>query len=291
MSRPLDTLFEELSGPSTPLGPTDWPDPASLRRKAEHRRTVRRASLASTLAVVAAVAVAVPATLATRHEAPATPGGTTTAPTAGPTTAPTATPPAAATLGAPLTAGEPTPTGTRTGFGTFSLVVPTGWSAKPSTGNYDAPQNVYHRVCIAPPVTPTTRMLYGCAGLDVYYGDFLPGSGTRPFSDAQFSRTKSAGWHHGTAAATCPAAAGVAGFGVVGQLAAPDPAFATPQVGNAKANYNIWTVPCTDGSTFHPQSWFLPKSRAVAFLYDEDPAAEAVLATIITTWDLEHPSS
>lgn len=290
MSRPLDNLFEELSGPSMPLGPTDWPEPASLRRRAEHRRTVRRASIASTLAVVAAVAVAVPATLAGHHEAPISPGATTTPPAAHTTAA---TPRAAATTtpGAPLAAGEPTPQGLRVSFGTFSLVIPQGWTAVPSRASYDGQKHVSHRVCISPPAAPTTRSLYGCAGLDVYYGAFLPGSGTRPFSDPQLGRTRSSGWHHGTAAATCPAKAGAVGSPVVGELDPPDSAYSVPRVGNAKADYNVWTVQCADGTTFHPQSWFLPRSTMVAFVYDGDAAAAAVLSTVITRYDQEHPSS
>src|SRR4051794_1938740 len=70
MTRPIDDLFGELS---RPLGPTDWPEPAQLRRKAEHKRTVRRVSVASSLAVVAAFAFAVPASLAPRQTASVNP--------------------------------------------------------------------------------------------------------------------------------------------------------------------------------------------------------------------------
>ena len=78
MTRPLDNMFDELSGPAQPLGPTDWPEPGSLRRRAEHRRTVRRASIASGVALAAAAVIAVPLTMAGSHHGTVVPAQSVT---------------------------------------------------------------------------------------------------------------------------------------------------------------------------------------------------------------------
>ncbi len=48
------------------------------------------------------------------------------------------------------------------------------------------------------------------------------------------------------------------------------------------AVYNVWSVGCVDGTTFAPRAWYLPKTGAVFFLYDENPQAQALMATVHT---------
>src|SRR4051794_27704988 len=153
MTRPIDDLFGELS---RPLGPTDWPEPAQLRRKAEHKRTVRRVSVASSLAVVAAFAFAVPATLA-HHQAasgPAAPAALTapTAPAPRVTTAPAPTrTPTVTADPAPLAPGAaPLTNGPRERFGSFSVIVPQGWQADRTAGfnPFGSPIGPYQNACI-----------------------------------------------------------------------------------------------------------------------------------------------
>jgi hypothetical protein len=290
VNRPLEELFDELAGPARPLGPTDWPEPGQLRRRAEHRRTVRRASIASSVAVLAAVAIAVPATLAGR-------GSGTIAPSTHDTTKPAATHKAAApvlpgvratpteqsTVGAPLTAGATPPAGRLQSFGTFSLTIPAGWDAKTGVDPEVAGPHDGH-VCLQPQSTASYRSLYGCAGLDVYYGSSLPGEGTAAF---QGNRANVASWHHATSLAICPQTAAQVQTGIsvlAGPLTGPDQSlWAYPKVGNAAASYQIWHVACADGTSFNPQSWYLPDSKAVFFLYDQNAEAETVLGSIVTT--------
>src|SRR3954454_22367365 len=168
MTRPIDDLFGELS---RPLGPTDWPEPAQLRRKAEHKRTVRRVSVASSLAVVAAFAFAVPATLAHHQAASVNPA--TSAPAGlNQKVAPLPTPTALKThsdspakgekIKSPVAAGTPIPTGTRHTYGTLSIVVPHGWTeASEPVFGFPVPTT---KVCIAPPITPDQATFDSCAG-------------------------------------------------------------------------------------------------------------------------------
>ncbi len=198
MTRPLDNMFDELSGPAQPLGPTDWPEPGSLRRRAEHRRTVRRASIASGVALAAAAVIAVPLTMAGSHHG-------TVVPAQSVTPVPTAKAAATTTPGTPLKPGAAVPVGDTVQIGTFSLTVPVGWGVRRTTGNYDNPAHVYHRACVAPPATATTRSLYHCAGLDIYYDGFLPGDGTSAYSNDPLHERKSApAWRHGNARCHLP---------------------------------------------------------------------------------------
>jgi hypothetical protein len=287
VNRPLEELFDELAGPARLLGPTDWPEPGQLRRRAEHRRNVRRASIASSVAVVAAVAIAVPATLAGR-------GSGTIAPSTHDTTKPAATHKAAApvlpgvratpteqsTVGAPLAAGAPVPTGQQMTFGKVSLVVPDGWSHTRHAGPspYDAGHSFTNEACIAPPDSPTTRSLYGCAGLEIFYDGFLPAQGDNKYNA---NRETSAAWAHGPDPATCPATGSIAGALALQPLQGPAD-WTYQYVGQVKkAVYNDWRVSCADGTSFNPQAWYFPNEQIVFWSYVSDPTAQAILATAV----------
>ena len=295
MTRPIDELFEELSGPSRPLGPmssADWPEPASLRRRAEHRRTVRRATIASSVAVVAVFAVAVPATLAA-HRGNVSPAHVVTSTAThgigpAPTPAKTATAKALPSQHAespgtgqiatsPLVPGSRIPTGTRQRVGSISLVVPRGWTATP----YDVPATFAspaHKVCIAPPVTPRQRSLDDCAGLEIWYDGFLPGAYGTSFAG---NRETSPAWFHGKGPATCPDTGTTTGPAAVSP-GGPAWDWNLLGLGDAakSATHNTWTVSCADGSSFTPQSWYLPKSQIVMFSYVSNAEAQAILATV-----------
>jgi hypothetical protein len=289
----LEELFDELSGSARSLGPADWPEPANLRRRAEHRRTVRRASMASSVAVVAAVAIAVPAALAGHRNAVSPTGHTATEPvtthkaasTPGPSRIPagtSATPAADTTIGVPLPAGALAPAGQRQAFGKVSLVVPDGWQvyrhAQPSP--YDPRHEVSDEACIAPPPAPSVRSLFDCAGLEVFYGGFLPAEGTNKYDS---NRERSAAWHHGTGAPTCPGTLDNPGVPAVTPLSGPAD-WTFPEIGSErKAQYTDWHVACADGTSFNPQAWYLPRTRVLFFSYVSDPTAQAILATAVVS--------
>jgi hypothetical protein len=289
VNRPLEELFDELTRPARPLGPTDWPEPGQLRRRAEHRRTVRRASIASSVAVVAVVAIAVPATLANRGSGritPAThdttnPGGThKAAPAKSGHPAVTATPTARSTIGAPLAAGAKPPTGGRATFGQVSLVVPDGWSLNRLAGPspYDGGKSFSNEACIAPPQTPATRSFDGCSGLEIFYDGFLPAQGAQAYNG---NRETSAAWAHGPDVPSCPSTGTTAGAAAVLPLQGPSD-WAYQLVGTVKkAVYNDWRVSCSDGTSFHPQAWYLPKEQIVFWSYVSNPTAQAILATAV----------
>lgn len=287
MTRPLDELFDDLSGPSRPLGPTDWPEPAQLRRRAEHRRTVRRVSIASSVAMAAAVAVAVPAVLANHGPAtiaPATHDTTKPAATHQATPArsskPTAAAPTPLVAGAPLAVGAPAITGQRAQFGKVSLLVPAGWQVFRQTepSPYDPRHEVSDEACIAPAPGPSVKSLYDCAGLQIFYGGFLPAEGTNKYDS---NRETSAAWHHGTDVATCPATMDNPGAAAVTPLAGPAD-WTFPEIGSErKAQYSDWHVSCADGTSFNPQAWYLPRTKVLFFSYVSDPTAQAILATAV----------
>lgn len=274
MSRPIDELFDELSGPAMPLGPSDWPEPGALRRRGERRRTVRRASIATAVAVVVVgVAVALPATLSGSHRKAVTPADTVS-----PTLVHHAAP---APDGNPLGHGATVPIGPVQGFGTFSLVVPTGWSSAVITDGraWGQPKQALKGVCFVPPGQPAARSIYGCKGLAMYYGDFLPGDGTAAYDNQSVSRKNVPAWRHGTVPASCPVPAGATtGAATVGSLKGPA-VFSYPVTGNATAAYNVWRVSCADGTSFSPRAWYYPTSHAVFFLFDDNPKAQALLET------------
>jgi hypothetical protein len=283
VTRPMEELFDELSGPALPFGPTDWPEPSTLRRRAEHRRTVRRVSVGSSVAVLAAVAVAVPAILSGQRASTTSPIGSTPSPAQHHAAPAVLAPKPTSTAGRPLVAGAVTPTGVRETFGNVSLVIPAGWKVHRSSGPkaYGAVDSAYHRACVYDPAAGA-RSLFGCAGLDIWYDGFLPGDGTAKFNS---NRNLAASWHHGTATATCPRTAGGPTVAAVLPLSATDQSRWTfPKVGDtAKAVYNVWDVACADGTSFSPQAWFLPKSMVLFFSYDANPAAQALLSTVIAT--------
>jgi hypothetical protein len=281
MTRPIDDLFGELS---RPLGPTDWPEPAQLRRKAEHKRTVRRASIASSLAVVAAFAFAVPATLAHRHSVASGPAATVSlgtipvTPAPRVTTAPTATAtPVISADPSPLAAGLTVmPQGPQQHFGTFSLAVPQGWQVDRTAGvdPFAARIGPYQSACIHKDGTSGTRADNACPGLEIWYGGALPGAGLGTYNT---NREHSAAWHHGSAPAVCPNGA-----------AAVEPLtsyahWLFPEINGRKYAYQDWDVACADGTTFHPQAWYLPDNKVVIFSYDGGPQAQALLATATIT--------
>jgi hypothetical protein len=280
MTRPIDDLFGELS---RPLGPTDWPDPAHLRRTAEHKRTVRRVSVASSMAVVAAVAFAVPATLAHRQAASVNPASSAPA-VLNQKVAPLPTPAAVVSshaespapgvhLKSPLTAGAKKPFGKRITYGSLSIVVPYGWTeASAPVFGFAAPTT---KVCIAPAVTPDQSTFDSCAGLEIWYGGFLPGAYGTSFEG---NRETSPAWYHGTGQATCPGTQTTAGP-IATSVGGPD-VWDYYRLGNKTAVHNGWTVSCSDGTTFMPQAWYLPVSHILFWSYLSDPTAQAILATV-----------
>jgi hypothetical protein len=286
VTRPLEELFDELTGPTRPLGPTDWPEPAQLRRRAEHARTVRRVSIASSVAVAAAVAIAVPAILATR-------GPGTIAPSTHDTTKPAATHKAAPArtiqptvaapspvAGAPLAAGGQVGNGQREQFGKVSLLVPADWQVFRHTqpSQYDPRHEVSEEACIEPAPGPAVKTLFDCAGLDIFYGGFLPAEGTNKYNS---NRETSAAWHHGTDVATCPGTMDNPGAPAVTPLAGPAD-WTFPMIGSErKAQYSDWHVSCADGTSFNPQAWYLPRTKVLFFSYVSDPTAQAILATAV----------
>lgn len=276
MTRPIDDLFGELS---RPLGPTDWPEPAQLRRKAEHKRTVRRVTVASSIAVVAAFAFAVPATLANRHAASSGPASSISfgAPTIPSAVATSHEPSPAATVKAksPALPGVTILKGDRHTFGPVSLEVPNGWTVKLNDVGMGARVELAHSACIAPPVTAATKTVEGCAGLQVWYDGYLPGAGDQSY--VNHARETAMAWHHSTDPATCPAAPGRTGAAVKGYRGLT---MDYQKAGGKLIDHNAWVVQCDDGTTFEPQGWVLPVTTKVAFFdYVGDKQAQAILAT------------
>jgi hypothetical protein len=276
MTRPIDDLFGELSEPGRPLGPTDWAEPAELRKRAEHQQTVRRTAIASSLAVVAALAFAVPATIASHHGSASPAAAGLGAPTGAvlPPAVTFATPTPGTKIASPVLPGIAVPTGTPETYGPVSVVVPDGWTTATRSVGFGDPAQIAHSVCIAPPATAATRTVEDCAGLQIWYDGFLPGAGHLPYLNT--ARETLMAWHHTDSAATCPAAAGAAGSRVTANAGLTED---FQKVGAKIANHNAWQVTCADGSTFQPQGWLLPKTKVLIFSYLSDKQAQAILAT------------
>ncbi|MFL6171696.1 MAG: hypothetical protein ACJ716_02285 [Marmoricola sp.] len=195
--------------------------------------------------------------------APAPSGGTpttgtpTVAPTTPATTAPTATPLA---MRPTVTVGS-----------VMSIGVPQSWTAVPSeivlggtTGS----------VCLTqehgPGAIHADQNLFGC-GIEIDFGSRLPGA-----ENSKYAPNVENGWYHATDVSQCPFLRQDAKF--VPLKLHPGFDKGLKPVGAHQAAWNRWTASCA-GHTFHPQAWYLPKSKVVIFDYFGHSDTAAVLAS------------
>ncbi len=153
----------------------------------------------------------------------------------------------------------------------MSVDVPAGWqvireplyTGKPSRSG---------AVCLHQP--GDTRVVFGCAGIAIDYGQYLPGAHTHPYVPDQPD-----GWYSALDVQQCPFLPTQVNGTMNGIQTKPGLDKGLRAVGAHKANWNRWTADCTRGQYFNPQAWFLPTSRVVIFDYLGHAETAAVLAS------------
>jgi hypothetical protein len=149
----------------------------------------------------------------------------------------------------------------------MSVRLPAGWTARRSP-IYD-----WGSVCLAP--RKASVKIFGCAGISIFFGDELPGAEMNSYAP-----DKDNGWYSATDVQECPFAPAASGAKFNGMTMSPGFEKGLKPVGSHQANWNRWSANCTDGKhPFHPQAWYLPKSKVVIFDYLEHPQTAAVLAS------------
>ena len=129
----------------------------------------------------------------------------------------------------------------------LAVTVPPGWRVLRTA--YPSPGVEPSSLCLVPP----GRHLRSCAGVSFAWGPDLPG----PRGSGTYRPDQPRGWDDGTELALCPVGAST------DNLIEPGldrPTGSGPrEVGNRRAAWNQWHASCSDGSTFDPQAWFLPR--------------------------------
>jgi len=177
--------------------------------------------------------------------------GTPTVGPAGRTETPTSTP---VEMGSTVTIGS-----------VMSIGVPKGWVALPS----EIVQGGSGSVCLSP--RSGGRNYFGCGEIEIDFGRRLPGAENGTYAPDQGN-----GWYHATDVSQCPF---VPQDGKFVPLKLQD-GFekGLKPVGAHQAAWNRWTASCA-GHTFHPQAWYLPKSKVVIFDYFGHSETASVLAS------------
>ncbi|RNL79454.1 hypothetical protein EFL95_10740 [Nocardioides marmorisolisilvae] len=152
----------------------------------------------------------------------------------------------------------------------LSLGVPKGWTAVPSEVVLNGTTG---SVCLNQPtksgaINPDRSL--GCS-IEIYFGSRLPGA-----ENSEYAPNQGEGWYHGTDVAQCPF---VPQEGKLVPMKMAD-GFdkGLKPVGAHQAAWNRWTASCA-GHTFHPQAWFLPKSKVLIFDYIGHSQTASVLAS------------
>jgi len=152
----------------------------------------------------------------------------------------------------------------------MSIGVPKGWVAVPS----EVVLGGSGSVCLSLPAglgaINADRNLFGC-GIEIDFGSRLPGAENSPYAPNVEN-----GWYHATDVSQCPFLRQDAKF-VPLQLENGFDQGLKP-IGSHQADWNRWTATCA-GRTFHPQAWYLPKSKVVIFDYLGHPETASILAS------------
>jgi hypothetical protein len=151
----------------------------------------------------------------------------------------------------------------------MSVGVPQSWMAAPSevvdgTGNVCLTQEHGSGAINA------DENLFGC-GVEIDFGSRLPGA-----EDGTYRPDQENGWYHATDVSQCPFLRQDAKF--VPLKLHPGFEKGLRPVGAHQAAWNRWTASCA-GRTFHPQAWYLPKSKVVIFDYLGHSETAAILAS------------
>jgi hypothetical protein len=136
---------------------------------------------------------------------------------------------------------------------TMSLLVPDGWRMFRNHGYVPTAQDPHptENLCVAP---ANAELTFGCPGLSIAAGDFLPGT-----EGSRYRPHEAIGWYTGSDVGPCPMGRPSTGGyfnaihtdgGLVEQGTRP--------IGGLQADYDRWQAGCDDGSTFNPQAWYLP---------------------------------
>ncbi|MFL6024804.1 MAG: hypothetical protein ACJ72O_15810 [Marmoricola sp.] len=200
-------------------------------------------------------------------------------PKASPTPAP-GTPTTSAASGPPSTAPVsptvPTLSSTRAPGSTvtvgsiMSVQVPAGWVATPS-----AVVGGTGTVCLSP--RSGGRDFFGCGEIEIDYGSRLPGA-----ENSNYAPDESNGWYHATDVSQCPFVPQSGKFVPLKTENGFDKGIRA--VGSHHADWNRWTASCA-GRTFHPQAWYLPKSKVVIFDYFGHSETASVLGSALFASD------
>jgi hypothetical protein len=183
--------------------------------------------------------------------------------------APTSEAPAT-TPSTPTVSATPTPTAdfrTTVAIGSImSVGVPKGWVVRrtPVTDGSGS-------VCLMP--RGDTKAVFDCAGIAFDFGPHLPGQPPSSYKPDSVD-----GWYAATDVEPCPYVKRTNGSGLVGINTEAAFSKGLKPVGDHKADWNRWTASCA-GRTFHPQAWYLPKSKVVIFDYLGHSSTAAILAS------------
>jgi hypothetical protein len=151
----------------------------------------------------------------------------------------------------------------------MSVDAPVGWQVIRSPLSDGPPGG---SVCLHPP--GDTKFIFGCAGIALDYGAHLPGG---PMSD--YAPDRLDGWYPATDVTQCPTGPAKVNGQINAVETKPPLGKGLRPVGAHHADWNRWNVSCSSGYVFHPQAWFLPKSKVVIFDYTGHAETAAVLAS------------
>ncbi|MCW2784823.1 MAG: hypothetical protein JWP74_1340 [Marmoricola sp.] len=153
---------------------------------------------------------------------------------------------------------------------TMSVDLPDGWQVIRQPVYSDTSPSA--GLCLHP--AGDTKVVFGCAGLEIDYGTHLPGAHTDPYAPDVAD-----GWYPATDVEQCPFAPAQVNGRINGIETRAGFSKGLRPVGAHSADWNRWSASCASGASFHPQAWFLPKSHVVILDYTGHPETSSVLAS------------
>lgn len=155
--------------------------------------------------------------------------------------------------------------------GPVSVVPPAGWRViRESPGRGADPDSL----CMAP--AGNTSQVFGCAGIQFYWGGRLPGAETSTYRVNQAD-----GWYHASDVEPCPVGQTSSGGNLNAVMPGGKPVVdELRSAGLHEADYDKWEASCRDGATFTPEAWYLPTAKVLVQDYLSHPETGPVLSSI-----------
>lgn len=155
--------------------------------------------------------------------------------------------------------------------GPVSVVPPAGWRViRESPGRGADPDSL----CMAP--AGNTSQVFGCAGIQFYWGGHLPGAETSTYRVNQAD-----GWYHASDVEPCPVGQTNSGGNLNAVMPGGKPVVdELRSAGLHEADYDKWGASCRDGATFTPEAWYLPTAKVLVQDYLSHPETGPVLSSI-----------